>query len=115
MKVRGGETERERNREKKICIREGRSSVLLVSFRHSLVTLCPHLQFLAVLVEYRHGDLHVLGRSLAAFIEISLDQSHVDVIPHVTCWGGREEKTLQPGGRIILYLLKVGNYTSFLC
>lgn len=71
---------------------------------HSVVTLCPHLQFLAVLVINRHGHLHVLGCGLAAFIKISLDQSHIDVVPHITCGGGRKEKTLYLGGTIILYL-----------
>lgn len=58
------------------------------------MTSSPHLQFLAVLVVHRHGHLHVLGRRLVAFIEISLDQSHVDVIPHVTCRGRPRGKNI---------------------
>ena len=42
-----------------------------------------YLQLLAVLVVHRHGDLHVLGRGLAALVELPLDQSDVDVVPHV--------------------------------
>lgn len=54
--------------------------------------LVPYLQFLAVLIVNGHGHLHVLGRCLTAFIEIPMDQSHIDVVPHITCVGDRKAK-----------------------
>lgn len=46
----------------------------------------PHsyLQFFAVLIINRHGDLHVFGRGLAPLVKVPENQSQVDVVPHVT-------------------------------
>lgn len=74
------ESERKRGRERGFLNSD-------VQSRH-----CSHLQFLAVLIVHRHGHLYVLGCGFAAFVEISLDQSHVDVIPHVTCGGAAKGK-----------------------
>lgn len=49
----------------------------------------PYLQFLSVLIVNRHDHLHVLVRGLVSFVEIPLNQSHVDVIAYVTFGGGK--------------------------
>lgn len=63
----------------------------------------PYLQFLSVLIVNRHDHLHVLVCGLVSFVEIPLNQSHVDVVAYVTFWGEegvgdsfRHSKSLRP-------------------
>lgn len=43
-----------------------------------------YLQFLAILVINRHGHLNILGCGLVPLVKITLNQSHIDVISHIT-------------------------------
>lgn len=53
-------------------------------------TLCAkkYLQSFPVFIIHRHGHLNVLRSGFAAFIEISLNQRHVDIISNIT-WRGK--------------------------
>lgn len=52
-------------------------------------TAQSYLELLAILVINGHGHLHVFGRGLVPLIKVSLNQSHIDVISHITF---REQK-----------------------
>lgn len=45
----------------------------------------PHLDDLPVHVQHVHGDLHVPGDALPAFLKLAFLQGDIKVVPHLSC------------------------------